>query len=183
MAIAFASPCSANWAEMSGDARARFCALCQKHVYDLSRMTRAEVDDLLVRTEGKACGRFFTRADGTVLTADCPVGLRERLQRARRRVHAGATALLTACLALLATFGLGEECVDAPPEPTAVERLPPLARPEIPTPPPIPPLPDAPRRPNTGRTTLQTLITGERHAVMGRIHTIGIIQVVKGSKR
>jgi hypothetical protein len=39
-----ASPCSASWDAVEGDGRVRFCRLCGSNVYDLSEMTRAEVE-------------------------------------------------------------------------------------------------------------------------------------------
>lgn len=86
--IRVASPCSASWAEMDGDARARFCRACRLHVYDLSAMTRPEAEELLREKEGRACVRFFRRKDGTVLTQDCPVGL----AAARRRLAVACAA-------------------------------------------------------------------------------------------
>jgi hypothetical protein len=73
--IAIASPCPAEWAQMSGDERSRFCGACKKHVYDLSAMTRAQAVRTIVEKEGRLCARLYRRADGTVLTADCPRGL------------------------------------------------------------------------------------------------------------
>ncbi|MBM3457523.1 MAG: hypothetical protein FJX77_03165, partial [Armatimonadetes bacterium] len=78
--IRVASPCTASWDEMQGNDRMRFCALCEKNVYDLSTMTQAEVETLVQLTEGKFCGRFYRRRDGAVMTADCPEG-RRRLRR------------------------------------------------------------------------------------------------------
>src|SRR5580704_3229908 len=71
-----ASPCSAPWGSMEGDDYARFCGECKKHVYNLSVLTRAEGNELIREKEGKLCVRYYRRFDGTVLTADCPVGLR-----------------------------------------------------------------------------------------------------------
>jgi hypothetical protein len=51
-----------------------FCALCQKHVYNLLALSAAEAVALIERTEGELCARLYRRRDGTVLTADCPVG-------------------------------------------------------------------------------------------------------------
>jgi hypothetical protein len=83
-----ASPCKARWDDMSGDNRARFCGHCQKHVFNLSAMTRAEAETLVRTTEGKFCGRFHRRRDGTMLTADCPTG--QRLRRGRIARWCGA---------------------------------------------------------------------------------------------
>ncbi|MEQ1635027.1 MAG: hypothetical protein ABL997_21790, partial [Planctomycetota bacterium] len=74
---------------MAGDERRRFCAQCRLHVHDLSAMTRDEVDALLRSPgPGRLCVRLFRRADGRVLTRDCPKGLRVRMRRARARIAA-----------------------------------------------------------------------------------------------
>jgi hypothetical protein len=100
--LRIAAPCPASWEEMAGDARVRHCTLCSLNVYNFAEMTRDEVRELLVRTEGRVCARLYRRADGTVLTRDCPTGLRA-LQRRASRV---AAALIAALLALPAgVFG------------------------------------------------------------------------------
>jgi len=91
--ITVASPCRANWAEMSGDDRIRFCSQCSKPVYDLSEMTRPEAEALIQEHEGHLCAKFYRRADGTILTADCPVGLWDVRTRFAR-LWAGALALV-----------------------------------------------------------------------------------------
>jgi len=69
-----ASPCSANWDEMQGDNRKRFCGDCKMNVYNLSGMTRYDAEHLLRMSEGRLCVRYYQRQDGAVLTDDCPVG-------------------------------------------------------------------------------------------------------------
>lgn len=91
--LAVASPCAQKWEAMRGDDRVRFCGACAKNVYRLDDLTTTEVRDLIVAQEGKLCWRFFVRKDGTVLTRDCPVGLR----RARQRV----VAALALCMAVV----------------------------------------------------------------------------------
>ena len=89
--IRIASPCHANWDEMAGTDQARFCGHCRKNVYNLSEMTRAEAEALIREKEGRLCVRFYTRADGTMLTQDCPVGLRAmRVKLARKLSYAAA---------------------------------------------------------------------------------------------
>lgn len=73
--IQIANPCRADWDGMTGDERARLCGSCHKHVYNLSSMTRAEAEALIVEKEGKFCARIYRREDGTVITSDCPVGI------------------------------------------------------------------------------------------------------------
>ncbi len=82
--IHIASPCPANWDEMYGDDRKRFCGDCKLNVYNLSDMTRREAEDLLIDSEGRLCVRYFRRADGTILTKNCPVGWAKVKQRVSR---------------------------------------------------------------------------------------------------
>ncbi len=96
--VRVASPCPARWADMAGDDRARFCAQCQKHVYNLSEMTAEDASDLIGEKEGNLCVRFYQRADGTVLTADCPVGAAAVWRRVKRLAVA-AVALLFSSVA------------------------------------------------------------------------------------
>jgi len=96
--LQIASPCPASWAEMSGDERARFCATCEKHVYDFSRMTAAEGMALIREKEGKVCGRLWRRADGTVITADCPMGKKLASRRSIKVPLMAAVALGLAAL-------------------------------------------------------------------------------------
>jgi hypothetical protein len=83
-----ASPCQASWDAMEGDDRARFCGQCQKNVYNLSAMTKKEAADLVRNQEGRLCVRYFKRADGTMLTADCPVGAGAKRRKAVRNLAA-----------------------------------------------------------------------------------------------
>ena len=79
--IQIASPCPASWESMKGDARVRYCGECRLNVYNLSEMSREEAEAFVSQREGRTCVRFFRREDGTVLTKDCPVGLRALRQR------------------------------------------------------------------------------------------------------
>lgn len=99
--VKVASPCSADWENMIGDERRRFCGQCELNVYNLSEMSRREAEDLINRTEGRLCVRFYRRADGTVLTKDCPVGLRA----VRRKVKRVATAALSTVLGFFSGIG------------------------------------------------------------------------------
>jgi hypothetical protein len=79
--LKIASPCSANWTEMYGDERMRFCGDCKLNVYNLSGMTKYDAENLLRLAEGRLCVRYIQRADGTILTQDCPVGWAKVKQR------------------------------------------------------------------------------------------------------
>jgi len=102
-----ASPCTAEWAQMTGDDRVRACASCQKNVYNLSELTRDEAEALIVEKNGDLCGRYFQRKDGTILLKDCQVGVSR--QRKRRVLAAGAVALLGGAGALTALWRSAEE--------------------------------------------------------------------------
>src|SRR3954465_14003270 len=90
--LSAASPGSADWDAMYGDDRKRFCGECKLNVYNLSGMTRDEAEALIMNAEGRLCGRMYRRADGTVITSDCPVGW-ERIKQ-RTRFYATALASL-----------------------------------------------------------------------------------------
>ncbi len=81
--IRIANPCRADWNKMAGDDRSRFCVSCAKNVYNLSEMTRAEAENLVREREGELCVRFFQRADGTMITTDCPIGIKPNRKRGR----------------------------------------------------------------------------------------------------
>ena len=97
--IQVASPCTASWDGMAGDEQVRFCSSCRKNVYNLSGMTRRQAEALVQEEEGRKCVRFYRRQDGTLLTQDCPVGVR----RWWRRFLLGASA----AAALLVTLSIG----------------------------------------------------------------------------
>ena len=94
--LKIASPCSADWNTMAGNERKRFCGDCKLNVYNLSGMTSYDAENLLRNSEGRLCVRYFQRADGTVLTEDCPIGW----NRVKQRGILIATAALSAFLAL-----------------------------------------------------------------------------------
>ena len=122
--IRIASPCPANWDEMFGDDRKRHCGECKLNVYDLSGMTRREAEDLLVNSEGRLCVRYFRRADGTILTKNCPVGwvaVKQRVSRVATAVFSVVVGLfggifafnlLPRSEAMMGTTTMGEMTID-----------------------------------------------------------------------
>jgi hypothetical protein len=92
--VRIASPCPADWNKMAGDDSVRHCAECDLNVYNFSAMAEREIQDLLAQSKGRICARFYRRADGTMLTQDCPRGLRALRRRVSRIAVAVATALL-----------------------------------------------------------------------------------------
>lgn len=73
--VLVATPCHVSWASMQGNDRLRYCGQCRKNVYNLSAMDRSAAELLVLAQEGQFCVRYYQRSDGTVITADCPVGV------------------------------------------------------------------------------------------------------------
>ena len=100
--IRIATPCPVSWESMTGTDEVRSCSHCQLNVYNISSMTRADAAALIAKTEGRLCVRIYKRADGTLLTKDCPVGLRAL----RRHVSKRATAVFATLISVFgAAFG------------------------------------------------------------------------------
>jgi hypothetical protein len=102
--IKIAAPCSADWNQMfsfEGE-RVRFCSQCNLNVYNLSDMSRQEAEALINKTEGRLCVRFYRRSDGSVLTQNCPVGLRA----IKRRVAWAAQVIFGMVSSLVSGLGL-----------------------------------------------------------------------------
>jgi len=112
-----ASPCTVPWDGMQGNERVRHCGECRLNVYDLSAMSRREAEALVRGAEGRLCVRYFRRPDGTVITKDCPVGLRAVRMRLLRL--GGAVAALF--LGMLA--GGCRKSSPTPPEGTPPESM------------------------------------------------------------
>ena len=102
--VRVAAPCQADWNQMMGDERVRFCSECNLNVYNLSAMTRSEAETLIARSEGRLCVKFYRRRDGSIITQDCPVGLRA----IRHRVSYLTKAIVSAVLSFMAGVGVHE---------------------------------------------------------------------------
>jgi len=100
--VRIAAPCKADWEQMMGTDRVRFCGQCNLNVYNLSSMTKHDAESFIARNEGRLCVRFYRRADGSILTENCPVGLRA----IRRRLSRLATASASAFLGFFAGLGV-----------------------------------------------------------------------------
>jgi hypothetical protein len=93
--IQVASPCPASWRKMKGDSTVRHCEECNLNVYDFSNLNRAEIKQLIVKNEGtRLCVRLHKREDGTLITRDCPVGVRSLQRRKLAWVSAGCFAFV-----------------------------------------------------------------------------------------
>ena len=93
--ISIASPCPMAWDDMAGNERVRFCSQCKLNVYDISAMTKSEAESFIANAEGRICARYYRRADGSIMTRDCPVGLRAIRKRVSRATAAAFSALVS----------------------------------------------------------------------------------------
>lgn len=100
--VSIAAPCNADWDKMIGDERERFCNQCSLNVYNISSMSNAEAEEFLsLRTEGRLCVQYYKRKDGTIITDNCPTGLKSIRNKSRKLLKAAS-----AFLALLSTSNL-----------------------------------------------------------------------------
>ena len=102
---------------MTGDDRARFCGSCSKHVYNIAGLTAAEAVSLIEQAEGGLCVRLHRRKDGTVLTADCPVGLRHAVRRRLVRLATAGAVLFLTLRSGVWLYGSGLSLPNIPPPP------------------------------------------------------------------
>lgn len=92
--LSVSTSCQADWYTMQGDERVRFCDQCERHVYNLSAMTRGDAEAVIQEHEGRLCTRFYRRADGTIVTQDCNPVWQRPAQRAGQTARAVLSALL-----------------------------------------------------------------------------------------
>ena len=133
--IEVASPCPAAWEDMRGDERSRFCGECRLNVYNIAAMSRQEAEALILAKEGRLCARIYRRTDGTILTSDCPVGLRAvrmKLAAGLARVGAAAALAIGTMLTIAGARGAGTRARDVQPFATICNWLSPPVTP-VPT--------------------------------------------------
>lgn len=82
---------------MVGTERERFCSSCALNVYNISSMGSLEAERFLAERAGsKICVQFFRRKDGTILSDNCPKGLRAMRDRSKQilRIASSFVALV-----------------------------------------------------------------------------------------
>jgi hypothetical protein len=86
---------------MVGNEQVRHCSECNLNVYNLSAMTERQVSELVAGHQGKRlCARLYRRADGTILTQECPWRWRTLKRRASRLAGAVLTAMMSVSFAI-----------------------------------------------------------------------------------
>lgn len=106
-------PCDQRWEQMQGTDSVRRCAACDQNVYNLEAMSRAEIEDMLIFTDGKPCTRLRRRADGTIVTREC---IRADNDRRLRRMHT-VTQLATGMLAAIVAGSVAWMLYESRPRP------------------------------------------------------------------
>jgi hypothetical protein len=112
--VSVAAPCTAGWDNMIGNEQMRFCGQCNLNVYNLSGMTKQAAERVIAHTEGRLCVRYFRRADGTILTKNCTVGLRAIRRRVTRIATSLASAVLSFFAGILMATGLRQKPLNRP---------------------------------------------------------------------
>lgn len=107
-----ASPCNVPWESMTGDERVRHCSSCDRNVYDLSSMSTEDAKKVLECDD--VCAQFYRRSDGTILTADCPVGVEKKRKNRRKAVVIAATIASTVAASAFAAASMMRRETDEP---------------------------------------------------------------------
>lgn len=152
--VKVASPCNESWDGMVGDERVRFCLQCEKNVFNLSAMTSDEAEALLASRSGELCVRYYQRADGTIMTTDCPVGVKRKRRKKLALAVAGAGAMAFGAMTALTKSSpcvVQGEIAESPTAPSTVQpdtkwMMGDVAEPAVKTPP-TPPTTSAPVKP------------------------------------
>jgi TonB family protein len=115
--IQVASPCAVTWKSMTGDDASRHCDSCNLQVYNISEMTKQEAENFLARSipKGRVCAKFYRRKDGTILTDDCPHGLRA-LRNTTRFIGAKAAALIALLISCLPAYSQSQSKQEQDPQ-------------------------------------------------------------------
>jgi hypothetical protein len=123
--IRVASPCPMPWDAMAGNQQVRHCGECRLNVYNLSAMTEIEIQRLLVTqpAEQRVCVRFYRRADGTMLTQDCPRGIKRLAKRVSKLGAAVFSALVSMNCAMAKTITAGTATAGSKAQPQACQRV------------------------------------------------------------
>lgn len=93
---------------MQGDNRKRFCEQCQLIVHNISEMSDVEAAAIIAADDERTCVYMYKRADGTVVTDNCPLALRP----IRNKIGAGA---MVALIAVTAASSLATGSLTVPP--------------------------------------------------------------------
>ncbi len=94
--IQVSKPCQADWEQMTGDDKHRFCSHCNKWVHNLSAMPTEEAERLVCESAGNVCVRF---ARDAVTGATLTLNYAPKPQTSRRRALATIASIGAAIVA------------------------------------------------------------------------------------
>ena len=94
--VYIAAPCSVPWDSMEGNERIRHCQQCKLNVYNVAELSSKETANLIRKKEGRLCLKIYRRRDGTIITDNCPVGLR----RIRNGLKTTVAAVVTVAVSI-----------------------------------------------------------------------------------
>src|SRR3954453_7724509 len=98
--------CSADWEQMPGDDRHRFCEHCQRYVHNISAMTSAERETLARPENMRECVFYSQRGNGEV--AD--LSFLARLRRVFPFLRLACWSALVGLLPVMLTGCMGVRC-------------------------------------------------------------------------
>lgn len=93
------SPCTVAWNEMTGSDRVRDCSQCSRKVFNISEMSTNEAEAFLKENRDSQCLAYYRRKDGTIMTDDCPIGLR-KIRNTLRGLRRAAGLLISSLLSV-----------------------------------------------------------------------------------
>jgi hypothetical protein len=97
--LVIGSECKAAWDDMHGHGERRFCAECQREVFDFAQMTEREIRARIEASRGQLCARLTKRAGQLVVAQPAePFSLPSPWER--RHVSPFAATVVTAWLSL-----------------------------------------------------------------------------------
>jgi hypothetical protein len=97
------APCTVAWSDMTGTERVRDCSQCSRKVFNISNMSTTEAEAFLKENGDSQCLAYYRRKDGTIMTDDCPVGLR-KIRNTLRGLRRAAGVLISTLLSIGAAF-------------------------------------------------------------------------------
>lgn len=107
--VLIAKPCDIEWNRLPGNGAVRNCTHCERSVYNLSAMTKSEAEAFITEFGTSQCVSFYRKSDGTILTDDCPAGLRQIRNTARSSLH----SLFRIIMSVIAFFCAGVSAANA----------------------------------------------------------------------
>src|SRR6185503_6845622 len=87
--ITVASPCLADWEQMTGNEQVRFCDHCNLEVHNISELTYARAARLVARSNGRLCVRYYRDSHGVPIVRSAQ-GKLHQIGRRASRLAAGA---------------------------------------------------------------------------------------------